>query len=100
MQNLNDFDREVQLLLDMIGGEPLAKSGFESVTKSRFGHCINSLNLRLIRPSGGKIRERGLRYGESQLPFARFCFEVGITENMLGLRAIPKLKKSASSAEE
>jgi hypothetical protein len=30
MQNLNDFDRDVQLLLDMIGGEPLAKSGFES----------------------------------------------------------------------
>jgi hypothetical protein len=29
MQNLNDFDRDVQLLLDMIGGEPLAKSGFE-----------------------------------------------------------------------
>ena len=30
MQNLNDFDRDVQLLLDMIGGEPLAKSGFET----------------------------------------------------------------------
>ena len=30
MQNLNDFDRNVQLLLDMVGGEPLAKSGFES----------------------------------------------------------------------
>lgn len=30
MQNLNDFDRDVQLLLDMIGGESLANSGFES----------------------------------------------------------------------
>jgi hypothetical protein len=30
MQNLNDFDRDVQLLLEMIGGEPLAKSGFET----------------------------------------------------------------------
>jgi hypothetical protein len=30
MQNLKDFDRDVQLLLDMIGGEPLTKSGFES----------------------------------------------------------------------
>jgi hypothetical protein len=30
MQNLNDFDRDVQLLLDKIGGEPLMKSGFES----------------------------------------------------------------------
>jgi hypothetical protein len=29
MQNPNDFDRSVQLLLDMIGGEPLADSGFE-----------------------------------------------------------------------
>ena len=30
MQSLNDFDRDIQLLLDMIGGEPLAGSGFES----------------------------------------------------------------------
>ena len=30
MQNLQDFNRDVQLLLDMIGGEPLAKSGFET----------------------------------------------------------------------
>jgi hypothetical protein len=30
MQNLNDFNRNVQLLLDMIGGEPLAESGFET----------------------------------------------------------------------
>lgn len=30
MENLNDFDRDVPFLLDMIGGEPLAKSGFES----------------------------------------------------------------------
>ena len=30
MQNSNDFDRGVQLLLDMVGGEPLANSGFES----------------------------------------------------------------------
>jgi hypothetical protein len=30
MQNPNDFDRNVQLLLEMIGGEPLEKSGFES----------------------------------------------------------------------
>ena len=30
MQNSNDFDRSVQLLLDMIGGEPLAESGFET----------------------------------------------------------------------
>ena len=29
MQNTNDFDRNVQALLDMIGGEPLAGSGFE-----------------------------------------------------------------------
>jgi hypothetical protein len=29
MQNTNDFDKNVQLLLDMIGGEPLAGSGFE-----------------------------------------------------------------------
>jgi hypothetical protein len=29
VQNTNDFDRNVQLLLDMIGGEPLAESGFE-----------------------------------------------------------------------
>jgi hypothetical protein len=29
MQNANDFDRRVQALLDMIGGEPLAGSGFE-----------------------------------------------------------------------
>lgn len=33
MQNLNDFDRDVQLLLDMIGGEPLAKS--DSRARSR-----------------------------------------------------------------
>lgn len=30
MQNTNDFDRDVQLLLDMIGGEPLIGSGFEA----------------------------------------------------------------------
>lgn len=30
MQTANDFDRNVQALLDMIGGEPLAGSGFES----------------------------------------------------------------------
>ena len=30
MQNPNDFDRSVQLLLDMIGGEALADSGFET----------------------------------------------------------------------
>ena len=30
MQTANDFDRSVQALLDMIGGEPLAGSGFES----------------------------------------------------------------------
>jgi hypothetical protein len=29
MQTANDFDRSVQALLDMIGGEPLAGSGFE-----------------------------------------------------------------------
>lgn len=29
MQTANDFDRGVQALLDMIGGEPLAGSGFE-----------------------------------------------------------------------
>jgi hypothetical protein len=29
VQNTKDFDRNVQLLLDMIGGEPLAESGFE-----------------------------------------------------------------------
>lgn len=29
MQNTNDFDQRVQQLLDMIGGEPLAGSGFE-----------------------------------------------------------------------
>lgn len=26
MQNVDDFDREIQILLDMIGSEPLAKS--------------------------------------------------------------------------
>jgi hypothetical protein len=30
VQTTNDFDRSVQALLDMIGGEPLAGSGFES----------------------------------------------------------------------
>ena len=30
MQTANDFDRSVQALLDMIGGEPLAGSGFET----------------------------------------------------------------------
>ena len=30
MQTANDFDRNVQALLDMIGGEPLAGSGFET----------------------------------------------------------------------
>ena len=30
MQTANDFNRSVQALLDMIGGEPLAGSGFES----------------------------------------------------------------------
>ncbi len=30
MQTANDFDRSVQALLDIIGGEPLAGSGFES----------------------------------------------------------------------
>ena len=30
MQTANDFDRSVQALLDMIGGEPLTGSGFES----------------------------------------------------------------------
>jgi hypothetical protein len=29
MHNRNDFYRNVQELLDMIGGEPLAGSGFE-----------------------------------------------------------------------
>lgn len=29
MQNTNDFDKRVQQLLDMIGGEPLSGSGFE-----------------------------------------------------------------------
>jgi len=29
MQSTNDFDTGVQLLLDMIGGEPLAGSAFE-----------------------------------------------------------------------
>ena len=29
MQSTNDFDTGVQLRLDMIGGEPLAGSGFE-----------------------------------------------------------------------
>jgi hypothetical protein len=30
MQNTNNFDKDVHALLDMIGGEPLAGSGFES----------------------------------------------------------------------
>ena len=30
MQNTNDFDQRVQQLLDFIGGEPLAGSGFEN----------------------------------------------------------------------
>ena len=30
MQNTKDVEREVQRLLDMIGGEPLAQSGFEN----------------------------------------------------------------------
>jgi len=30
VQTANDFDRIVQALLDMIGGEPLAGSGFET----------------------------------------------------------------------
>jgi hypothetical protein len=30
VQTANDFDRNVQALLDKIGGEPLAGSGFES----------------------------------------------------------------------
>lgn len=30
MQNTNNFDRDVHALLEMIGGEPLAGSGFES----------------------------------------------------------------------
>jgi hypothetical protein len=30
VQTVNDFDRSVQALLDMIGGDPLAGSGFES----------------------------------------------------------------------
>jgi hypothetical protein len=30
VQNANDFDRSVQSLPYMIGGEPLAGSGFES----------------------------------------------------------------------
>jgi len=29
MQNLQDLDRETSLLLDAIGAEPLAESGFE-----------------------------------------------------------------------
>jgi hypothetical protein len=29
MQNTNDFDQNVEQLLEMIGGEPLAGSGFE-----------------------------------------------------------------------
>jgi hypothetical protein len=29
MQNTNNFDRDVQALLDMIGGDSLAGSGFE-----------------------------------------------------------------------
>lgn len=29
MQNTNDFDKDVQGVLEMIGGEPLAGSGFE-----------------------------------------------------------------------
>jgi hypothetical protein len=29
MQNTNDFDQKVEQLLDTIGGEPLAGSGFE-----------------------------------------------------------------------
>lgn len=29
MQTANDFDRSVQALLDLIGGEPLAGSSFE-----------------------------------------------------------------------
>jgi len=30
MQNVTDFDQRVQAVLDMIGGEPLTDSGFES----------------------------------------------------------------------
>ena len=30
MQTANDFDRSVEVLLDMIGGESLAGSGFET----------------------------------------------------------------------
>ena len=30
MQNTNDFDRDVQLSLQLIGGEPLVGSGFEA----------------------------------------------------------------------
>jgi hypothetical protein len=30
MQNTNDFDGNVQSILDMVGGEPLAGSGFEN----------------------------------------------------------------------
>jgi hypothetical protein len=29
MQNTNEFDEEVQQVLDFLGGEPLAGSGFE-----------------------------------------------------------------------
>ncbi len=29
MQNTNDYDADVQTLLDAIGGEPLTGSGFE-----------------------------------------------------------------------
>jgi len=29
VQTANDFERNVQALLDMIGGDPLAGSGFE-----------------------------------------------------------------------
>ena len=30
MQNTKDLDREVERLLDVIGGEPLTQSGFEN----------------------------------------------------------------------
>ena len=35
MQNTNDFDKDFQTLLEMIGGDPLAGSGFEGEESHR-----------------------------------------------------------------
>jgi hypothetical protein len=37
VQNANDFDRSAQAPLNMIGGEPLAGSGFESEAQPEYG---------------------------------------------------------------